>query len=265
MKYLMEQQARIWPRLKGKKIYLLLDYDGTLTAIAPNPAQAVLAQKTREILKKLAVHSRCVLAIISGRSLANLKKMLHIPKIIYSGNHGLEVDYCGVLVPLFEDASFHVLLQKIYTELRQKMKGIKGVLLENKKMTLSLHYRLADNRQIPKIKSFFQETIQPYQASRQILVTSGKMVLEIRPPIKWGKGELVRWLLPDINRKKQDRAVFYFGDDTTDEDAFRVLKGKGFTVLVGRKKRSAAEYYLRNSEEVREILNKIWHELEVTK
>lgn len=261
MKYFIAWQKRVWPKVKGKKLYLLFDYDGTLTPIAQNPGLAVLSPQTRAVLKKLSDHPRCVLAIISGRSLADIKKMVKIPRIIYAGNHGFEVDYKGVNLKLFKDTHFAVLMKKIYIDLRRKMKGIKGVLLENKKMTISVHYRLVAKSRQPELKTIFNKVLTPYQAQQQVTVTTGKMVLEIRPPVEWGKGELVSWLLDDVAMDKNDSAVFYFGDDHTDEDAFKVLKGKGFAVIVGKNKQSAAEFYLRNTDEVKKVLEDLWHNL----
>lgn len=257
MKHFMEQQERIWAELKNKKIYLLLDYDGTLAPIAQNPDLAVLAPKTWAVLKKLSNHPRCMLAIISGRALASIKKMVKIPKIIYSGNHGFEVDYHGVHLKLLQDTNFQILLNKIHTVLGKKMKGIKGILLENKKMTLSVHYRLVSRNQRPVIKTIFREVITPYQVRRQVNVTAGKMVLEIRPPLEWGKGDLVKWLLHEGAQNGNKTVVFYFGDDRTDEEAFKVVKGKGYAIIVGKNKRSAAEYYLKNPDEVGKVLEQI--------
>lgn len=257
MKYFMGRRKQIWPQLINKKTYLFLDYDGTLAPLAPNPDMAVLPPKTRAVLIKLSQYPSCVLAIISGRALADIKKMVKIPGIIYSGNHGLEVDCYGTRVRFFEDARFKILLNELYHTLLRKTKGIKGILLENKKMTLALHYRSVASKQVPKAKAIFQEVMNPYQARRQVQVTTGKMVLEVRPPLAWGKGDLVKWLLQDVRSERGKTIIFYFGDDRTDEEAFKVVKSQGYAIIVGRNKRSAAEYYLKNPEEVRKVLEQI--------
>jgi trehalose-phosphatase len=265
MKDLLEYWPSVARAITRKQAVIFLDYDGTLTPIVDKPGRAVLPPATRSILKKLAKNPHCTLAIVSGRSLADVKRRVRINGIVYAGNHGFEVDYHGIHLVFSNNEEFSQRLKVLERYLREKTKGIKGVLIENKGISLSVHYRLAAKRKIHVVKEIFTTMVRPYVRGKLLSVSTGKMVLEIRPPVQWGKGDLVRWMLPDSSHKKQAGAVFYFGDDTTDEDAFKMLKGKGYTVLVGAKKISGAEYYLRNSGEVREILHKIRHELEATR
>ena len=88
---------------------------------------------------------------------------------------------------------------------------------------------------------------------------AGKKVLEIRPPLAWDKGKAALWLL-----RKQELAYgrgnvvpVYIGDDSTDEDAFEALKGRGVTVFVGPPRLSAAQYYLKQTQEVTELMKRI--------
>ncbi|MDD5492897.1 MAG: trehalose-phosphatase [bacterium] len=263
MKYFKLARKKLWRKSANKELCLLLDYDGTLTPIAPRPEKALLQPRIRTLLKKVASHPRCLLAIVSGRSLADLKKMVKIKNIIYAGNHGLEIEYHGIQVRLFKDPCFQDLLEKLQVELRERMKGLNGVLLEDKKLALAVHYRQVAKKRIPEVKAIVSDLVHAYSVRRQIAVTSGKMVLELRPPLAWGKGDFITWLLRDILKDKKDKAVYYFGDDRTDEDAFKALKGQGFTIVVGKKKRSAAEYYLRNPREVKEVLEQIAQDLGV--
>jgi trehalose 6-phosphate synthase/phosphatase len=68
-----------------------LDYDGTLAPIAPHPDLAVLPPETKKVLQRLSHHSDVYVAIISGRNVENVKKMVGIEGITYAGNHGLEI------------------------------------------------------------------------------------------------------------------------------------------------------------------------------
>ena len=70
---------------------LLLDYDGTLSPIAPHPDLATIPPETKKILERLANMSDVFIAIISGRSVNNVKEMVGIEGITYAGNHGLEI------------------------------------------------------------------------------------------------------------------------------------------------------------------------------
>jgi trehalose-phosphatase len=77
-------------------------------------------------------------------------------------------------------------------------------------------------------------------------------VYELRPPLDWDKGAAVRWLLSRPGMA--DRTPVYLGDDTTDEDAFRVVRENGIGILVGPPRRSAARYRLSGPAEVRRLL-----------
>ncbi|OGX00390.1 MAG: hypothetical protein A2062_07645 [Omnitrophica WOR_2 bacterium GWA2_44_7] len=85
------------------------------------------------------------------------------------------------------------------------------------------------------------------------------MLLEIRPPVDWDKGKVVLWLLARQRFILKDKDVFpvYIGDDTTDEDAFKVLKNKGLTIVVDSQKDSSAEYYVKDTAEVGMVLERM--------
>jgi alpha,alpha-trehalase len=85
--------------------------------------------------------------------------------------------------------------------------------------------------------------------------THGKKVFEIRPKIDWDKGKAVLWILKALDLDTPDVMPFYLGDDTTDEDAFRALEGRGIGVLVTDTPRSTrASYTLKDTDDVREFL-----------
>ncbi|MFA5164940.1 MAG: trehalose-phosphatase [Candidatus Omnitrophota bacterium] len=234
-------------------LYLFLDYDGTLVPIADTPGKAVIPKSTKGLLRRLALDSGCRLAVISGRSLKDIKKMVGVKGIVYSGNHGLEVSGPGIKSRSFVPAGFRKLVKKIARDLRRGLAGIDGVVLEDKGYTLSVHYRMAGRKDIPRIRKAFREATARYIAGRKIKTGTGKMVLEIKPPVDWDKGKLVTWLLaryrPSAGGKEPVLPV-YIGDDTTDEDAFAALDKNGITVFVGRPGKTKAAYFLKDYKEV---------------
>ncbi|MCM8779455.1 MAG: trehalose-phosphatase [Candidatus Omnitrophica bacterium] len=256
MKYLFSCWDNLKKDIKNKNIFLFLDYDGTLTPIADTPDKAVISRKTKGILERLSRIPKFRLAIISGRALSDIKNLVGIEGIIYTGNHGLEIEGEKIKFrsPVFEYSK--VIIRKIKNDLSKKISHFKGAFIEDKGLTLSLHYRLMDKNNISSLKNIFNDTIQPYLIEKKIRVTMGKKVLEVRPPLKWDKGKVVLWLLAK-QRLKDEIFPIYLGDDVTDEDAFFALRGKGLTIFVGKPKRSYAQYYLRNTQEVLEFLERI--------
>ena len=82
------------------------------------------------------------------------------------------------------------------------------------------------------------------------------MVFEIRPTIDWNKGSAVRWLIEQLHL--EDACQVYIGDDLTDEDAFAVLRD-GITVHVGSRADTMAKYRLKDTEEIRLLLERLAH------
>lgn len=234
---------------------LFLDYDGTLTPIVGNPDKAIITPKIKELLKRLSKSRRCVPAIITGRSLKDIRKKIGLKNIIYAGNHGLQIDGPKIKFRASIGPDYKTILQTIKRKMNKKLSEIKGVLPEDKGLSLSLHYRLVSRKQIPFVKTSFYEAAAPYCKSGKIKTKTGKKVLEIRPAVKWDKGKAVMWLLKSLSATSDSSFVpIYIGDDSTDEDAFKALKNKGLTVIVGRNTKSYAQYYIRSTRETLDFI-----------
>ena len=259
MRYIFHDLEKIKKSLEGKYIFLFLDCDGTLAPIVNTPDKVIISQETKKLLGSLSQKKNCRIAIISGRTLADIKKRFGLKNIIYSGNHGFQIEGPKIKHELAVPLGYKKALWRIKTRLKEKLSGIKGVFVEDKKLSLALHFRLADKRQLSFIKTVFHESIILYLVKNKIKVRPGKKILEVRPPLRWDKGKIVLWLLSrQIFALKKDNILpIYIGDDLTDEDAFKALKNKGLTVFVGKPGNSKADYYLKNTEEVTKFLRLI--------
>ena len=259
MDYLFTQFNKIKERLHNKFILLLLDYDGTLTPIVENPKKAVISKETKELLQKLSNSSHCALGIISGRSLQDIKNTVGIKDIIYAGNHGLEIEGPKIKFESQLSPRLKEVIRNIYEELLLRISKIKGATIEDKSLTVSIHYRLVADKDMLELKRIMLKVTEPFIVRDKIKVTEGKKVFEIKPPVKWTKGNVVLWLLARQQFALGEGKVFpvYIGDDATDEDAFRALKNKGLTIFVGEPKPSEAAYYVKNTEEVVQLIKQI--------
>jgi trehalose-phosphatase len=259
MKYIFEDWNKLKSTFFGKIIVLFLDYDGTLTSIVETPNKAVLPFENRKLLERLIKNHLCKIAIISGRALNDIKKKVDIPGIVYIGNHGLEIEGPKIKFESPVSLRYKRILEHIKDDLRFKLSAIKGAFVEDKGLSLSVHYRLADRTQIPKVKTILHETTILYRVRDKIKIKLGKKVFEIWPAVKWDKGKVVLWLLARWEFALLDKDILpvYLGDDVTDEDAFKVLRNKGITIFVGEPKKSNAQYYLKNTQEVKYFLNRI--------
>ena len=260
MKYFFDDWRNLRKQLSGKILFLFLDYDGTLTPIADSPNQAVLSSETRELLKKLRGFARCKIAIISGRKLEDIKDRVGLEGIIYAGNHGLEIEGPKIKFKSPLSPGYLRLLQKLKEDLKRKIVSFRGAFIEDKGLTLSLHFRQSDEKDIPQLKTIFHETVICYLVKDALRIKAGKKVLEIMPSVNWDKGKVTLWLLARQRfalKDKTEVVPLYIGDDVTDEDAFKVLRDKGLTVRVEKSEDSRAQYYVKNSNEVIALLEDI--------
>jgi len=233
------------------RYFLFLDYDGTLTPIVKKPGMAELSRPRRNLLKKLSRSPRFLVAIVSGRMLKDITKRVGIKGIYYVGNHGFEIKGPKLKFTHPKAKTAKPLLRKIKKEMHRRFKDIKGIIIEDKILTMSLHYRLVKRSDAAKVKKSFLDIVHPFRRAKKIRITKGKKVFEIRPNAKWHKGAAVLWLIRKMGKKI---IPVYIGDDTTDEDAFYALRKRGATFRVGKNKKTLAKYRLKNVNEVYKFL-----------
>jgi len=239
-------------------LFLFLDYDGTLVPLADHPSRAALPEKKRRLLDQLSRMPDVEVAVISGRALGDLKKMVRLNRLCYVGNHGLELESPGFRYVNPVAAQCRPFMREMARRLSDVLRPIRGVWVEDKRYTLSVHCRSVPKEDEVLVKNGFYEVIRPYQEKRQARVTVGKHVFEVRPPVRWDKGTIVNWLLTRrLARMDGPKTflLFYLGDDQTDEDAFETLRDRGITVRVGASSiLTSARYAVRSPQDVERLL-----------
>jgi trehalose-phosphatase len=234
---------------------LFLDYDGTLAEIVKDPKKAVPLAGVPELLVRLASSDLPItLAIVTGRRISEVKRFLgNIPGMLFSGVHGME----------FEDSdgktSFAPAALKCLAELGRVRKWIvdhiadrQGFRIEDKEIAIGLHYRDADPDEAQELVASFEQFVA--DSTGHLKVMHLKMLAEAMPRTAGNKGRTVAKL------KKQlpaSYAAIYFGDDTTDEDAFKALAPEGVTVLVGAERASYARFQVSGPAAVRDELQEL--------
>lgn len=199
---------------------LLSDIDGTLSPIAPTPDQARLYRGIRPLLRR-CLDAFDVVAAISGRPALDARRMVGIPQMTYIGNHGMELLAPRARKPevAAEARAYEGAIADVLHEARARLGGHEGKLLfENKGVTASIHYRLASDAEATR--AAIRRALDPLARRRQLRITEGRMVVEIRPRVELDKGTSVRALV----ERHALACALYLGDDRTDEDAFRALR-----------------------------------------
>jgi trehalose 6-phosphate phosphatase len=230
-------------------LLVFLDFDGTLAPVVSDPGMALMPPQTRRALTSLAAVEKVSLAIISGRALPDLKARVGMPNLIYAGNHGLEISG-PELYFLQPDAAKRVqALSDLSRELQSRLEHIPGTYVENKVLSVSVHYRRAS---ADKLREIHQLTNSLVSSSGGLFQMSpGLQVYEIRPRVSWHKGRAVSWIREAL--AKRNALAVYVGDDVTDEDAFLALPD-GITVSVGSAQQTLARYYLEDQGSLQQFL-----------
>ena len=235
------------------RLLLMLDYDGTIAPIVSDPAAAWPLNQAREALLALAARrDRIDVAIISGRGIAELARLLGVSRGIYlAGVHGLEITdpdgrYEVVAGP--EDALPQ--LEMVRRWLHEQVRGGAGLTVEDKRLALALHYRNADPAIARRLVDEFENFVA--REAGHLIIKRGKQVSEAAPRGA-DKGAAVKRLVERMGGS----VPVYFGDDLTDEDAFRALAGRGLSVMVEGEGESAALYRVESPAAVAAILGEL--------
>tara|TARA_B100000029_G_scaffold515879_1_gene625198 strand:- start:4136 stop:4957 length:822 start_codon:yes stop_codon:yes gene_type:complete len=234
------------------KTTIFLDYDGTLTPIVSRPEVAILGESTRKALARLSSH--CLVTIVTGRDISVVKKFVQLDQLAYAGCHGLDIEG-----PVGSGLRYEValewlpLLEEAEINLRSQLSGIKGVIVERKRYSLSTHYRLVEPHEVSRVEQVVLDVLMRYPKLRR---EGGKMLYELRPDIAWHKGSAVAWML-EATSNSASRAI-YIGDDETDENALKWLSGTGIGIVVGPENRQTeAHYRVNDPAQVLQLLERI--------
>lgn len=242
---------------RAGKFVLLLDFDGTLAPIVPRPEDAALLPATRDALDRLKALPRLDMAVVSGRGMADARERVGLQEIAYAGNHGMEIEGPDVRRIHEEAAAARPHLAAVVERLRRELADVDGAFVEDKHLTLSIHYRRVARERVGIVREAVFAAVEPQD---DLVITEGKEILEVRPAVDWDKGRAVEFLLRQL-APPPGTPVIYIGDDRTDEDAFRVLVGAagiaGEGVIVGHPPPTdtRATSYLHDPEEVGRLLH----------
>lgn len=237
----------------GKKLVFFLDYDGTLTPIVDRPQDAKISDQMKAVVQALS--KKCLVAVVSGRMREDVENLLGIKGLIYAGSHGFDILGSGVSMIEPRAEKIIPLVDQLTKEFKDRVGDISGVIIEEKKFSIAIHYRLARADDFGKIKEVVDEIVTRH---KELRLLHGKKVFEIMPAIHWNKGMAIRWIMKTLNISWSDSSVVYIGDDTTDEDAFRVVRSRGKAILVSQENYpSSADFIVKNPDEVKKLFEQI--------
>ena len=196
------------------------------------------------------------MAVLSGRDLTDVRSRIDIPGLWYAGSHGFELTGPdGTYHQNEAAAEFVPVLERAAAELSKNLAGVPGVRVEHKRFAVAVHYREVASERIGEIVS----TTHKLGARAGLRVTSGRMLVELRPDLDWDKGTTLAWIRDRIDPSASLMPI-YIGDDLTDEDAFDAVSFDGVGIAVGHDedgdRKTAARFRLESPNQVREFIQR---------
>jgi trehalose 6-phosphate phosphatase len=251
---LLENLDSVAPRIESAtRVSLFLDFDGTISGIVVDPRDAKLDPEIRSILKTLSERWDFDISIISGRALTDVRERAGLSKVIYAGNHGLEIESDTIRFREPRAEALRRELRCVLLQLKLALSDIDGLQIEDKGLTLSVHFRRVSEHLRDWVRNATHSTVG---RSRSFSCREGKMVLEVRPQITWHKGHAIRWIAREV--LPAGSVPIYIGDDVTDEDGFAAIP-EGITIKVGGAAETEAQYLLPDVPAVGRFLTWLNH------
>ena len=226
-------------------VLCVFDFDGTLSPIVAQPAQARLPPEIRKRL--LALQKLTPVAILTGRSLADIRDRLGFTTDFVVGNHGLE----GLPESAQRRAGFEKICSGWHRSLQQAFvangKFCPEILMEDKQVSLSIHYRHASDQ--AAVQHSLQQLFAMLTPAPRII--AGKFVFNLLPEGAGDKGSAFNQLM----MLSGAATAIYVGDDVTDEDVFRLARPDLLSVRIGYATDSAAAFFLPHAEDIVRLLD----------
>jgi trehalose 6-phosphate phosphatase len=248
-------------KYKDPETIIITDIDGTISSIEPLPHQALITDNMKEILNNIQLKFK-LLAIITGRSLEDALEMINIPGILYIGNHGMEYLRDNEIVTDKKTLDYIPKISEIHNELKNEPNiKIPGIILENKRACISIHYRSTKDPQ--SARKTILKTLNNIETPEGLQIKEGRKIIEVKPIIGNDKGKIINKIAKNYHAKK----LIYLGDDVTDVDAFQEISKlsnekiiDGTSILVQSNEtpefvKKNVEYYVDGVDAVEKFFN----------
>lgn len=224
MKFASEDDLVAWVRA-ASRLWLFLDYDGTLADFAPTPDRIEPDPSIIGLLERLSEEAGKRLAIVSGRKLEDVRALVPVPGLFLGGTYGLELQTpSGKLIGRADYRASRPIVEQVKSQWQPLIAGRAGFFLEDKGLALALHARFASEAEAGEVlEAARQRALEDLPAETFRLLT-GRRFLEVAPTLA-SKAETVSFLLREFPWPQSQLA--YIGDDDKDAAAFDMIHAYG--------------------------------------
>ena len=242
-----------------ERIFLFLDYDGTLVEIKKNPEDAIISNQHKNLLSRLSDKPEIIVTIVTGRTLGDLLKFfkdIDINKINWVGIHGAEIKLKYESTFLIQIAEKNLsVIREIKNKVNKVIKDVPCFKIEDKKITFAIHFRNCLKKDLIYLKKILN-ILEEYKKKHPINYLKMKKVIEVKHRDISKENAMIKVKKKCKNLKPS--ITICIGDDLTDESLFEKNVG-GVNIKVGKNYplQTKAEYFLKGTEEVYEFLEEL--------
>jgi alpha,alpha-trehalase len=237
---LLEDPAATAVSIAERRPVLFLDYDNILTAPADDGdgAAARLDTALRPVLHQLALAIPVI--ILSDRDLDDLRRRVGLPRVVYAGSHGLEIQGLELRLELPEALDARADLAAAADALERRLAAVSGARVERRHFAVAVLGGTAPGTDPARLADIVDAVAGEHPRLRRC-GAGGRLAL--RPDIDWDEGHAVRWVLAELGRNGGDSLPVFIGGSEADEDAFRELRRDGIGILATDMPRPSAAHY----------------------
>jgi trehalose 6-phosphate phosphatase len=239
----------------GGLLLLLVGFDGVLTEYNGDPAAVRLAPEIRRLLDDFRRQPTCVLGIVSGRQVSDLRSRVGIDEnVFYVGLHGLEVQGPSFALSAQEINQYEVRMHEIAAALERSMSSVPGVRVEDKGAVVAVHTRQAGSVDAVWARLRVLNVAADLFFKDELRILRGNHVFELMPNAPASRPRAIT-AIHRLLEERQQRPVLtlYIGEDAPDDDAFEVVSQQGITIAVGCRT-ARAQYHFKSTTDVRQLI-----------
>jgi trehalose-phosphatase len=250
--YSTETRTRI---KEADLIFLVCDYEGTLVPLSQTGEEVHMADTVHEHLVELTRLPSVRLAIISSRSLIELREKINLLNAHYLCNHGLEISGPELNFHHSVAEKFRTIIHEAANTLKTQLR-VERAVVEDRGLSVGLNYRGVMENQVSSLEAKTGNLLANAVRERKVRMEKTRRMIEIVPAVDWDRGKAVKMLYQHYQAEFPGKKILllYVGDDSMDEPAFRFALQAGIPYKVTQSKITDARFYLKMQTEISRVL-----------
>jgi trehalose 6-phosphate phosphatase len=247
---------------RAEHVLLATDFDGTLAPIVSDPELAQMSVLDRDALRAICANDGYSVAIVTGRQMEEIRRLVQLDDVYYAANYGMEIDGPdGFRFREPEGERIRSLVTSLAPQLSDSLADISGVVVENKALSITVHHRHVAAEFLTTVSRRVSEITAPAVSGGHIRVSNGnRQAIEIVPVNATNKGIAIALILEHVGKTGIQPWPMYMGDDVMDEQGFRLVNDRGGASIIispGGKDETEAQFFANKPADVSQLISRM--------